>query len=250
MSTLVKDIASLAFPPFCVHCEKLLHFRDNSALCPECKALWDYERAGVCKSCFRPVELCDCVPRRAGKNIRRCFHVAEYDKSVESVARSIVLSCKDNRYTDVYELAINSLEDCLKTHMKSFKNTVITYVPRKRSKVMKTGVDQARIVAEELAQRLGIECVCAIKRHGGSEQKHLDSEQRLENAKKVYSPLNDALISVNSRTVILYDDIVTTGSSATACADVLKGMGARSVYLLCLGRTYPKGKKTGFVGEK
>ncbi len=239
----INKILGLLFPPFCVHCEKLLDFRDESALCPTCRALWEAEKKWVCKDCFKASEECECVPHRASQKIKKTFHVAEYDPTCDSVVRSIILSCKDHNYKSVYSLAVCELEEVLRAHLKSFKNTVITYVPRKREKVLKTGVDQSLLCAKELAKRLDIEFVNAIKRVGGGEQKSLDFEERSENARLSYEAEPKALLAINSRNVIIYDDVMTTGASVSACAEILKTMGARSIFVLCLGRVYRKGRQ-------
>lgn len=243
MKKEISKALGLLFPPFCVHCKTLLPYSEESALCPECQKLWDEEKRSVCKSCYKEVSECECVPHRASKRIKKCFHVAEYDAENDSVLRSILINCKDHDYKYVYELAVNELEALLRTRMRTLKNTVITYVPRKREKVMKFGVDQSLICARELSKRLDIELVNAFRREGGREQKALDSQERMNNAMASYSARESAILAVNSRIVILYDDVVTTGASVSACAELLKTMGARTVYVLCLGRTYPKGKK-------
>ncbi len=239
------NILGLLFPPFCVHCEKLLNYRETVPLCPECRELWEEEKHSICKDCFKKVEECECVPPRAKSKIKKSFHLCEYDPTVKSVTASLVLCCKDHNYKFVNKFVADELEATVRAHLKSFKNTVITYVPRSREKVIKTGVDQSLICARELAKRFDIECVGAIKRVGGTEQKSLDFVERLENARFSYRARNDALLTINSRNVILYDDIVTTGASLCACADILKSMGARTIYALCLGRVYRKGKGNG-----
>lgn len=245
MGSVLNKILGVLFPPFCVHCEKLLDYRDEGALCPDCLALWEKEKKWVCKDCFKNEEVCECVPHRASSKIKKSFHVAEYDPVKESVVRSIILTCKDHNYRSVYELAANELEKVLRLHIKSFKNTVITYVPRKKENIIKTGVDQSLLIAKELSRRLDIEFVPAINRVGGSEQKSLDFEERTENANASYEANENALLAINSRTVILYDDIMTTGASVSTCAEILKSMGARTVYVLCMGRVYRKGRGNG-----
>ena len=244
MKRLINGALGILFPPFCVHCQRLLHFTCTDALCPECQRLWENEKHSVCKSCYKGVEDCECVPSRASKRIKRCYHLTEYDSEEESVTRSILLCCKDHDYAFVNELVSSELEQLLRSRMKSFKNTVITYVPRKNEKVINIGVDQSMTTAMELSKKLEIEFVKAIIRVGGKEQKALDSLERMKNAAMAFAASSSAIPAVNGRTVIIYDDVITTGSSVSACADLLKTMGARTVIVLSLARVYPKIKET------
>jgi len=98
--------------------------------------------------------------------------------------------------------------------------------------------------AMELSKKLEIEFVKAIIRVGGKEQKALDSLERMKNAAMAFAASSSAIPAVNGRTVIIYDDVITTGSSVSACADLLKTMGARTVIVLSLARVYPKIKET------
>lgn len=242
MMGALDNMLGLLFPPFCVHCSRLLEYNSKEALCADCKEMWEDEKVSVCKDCFKSVDVCECLPHRASKKIKKAFHIAEYHPSEESVARSFIITCKDNDYKAVYGFVADELESALRARFRTFKNAVITYVPRKRASVLEKGIDQAQIVAKELALRLDIEYVDAIKRCGGKEQKALDSRERMENARQSFKANEDAILAVASRAVILYDDIMTTGASVSACAEILKNMGARTVYVITFGRAYRKGK--------
>ena len=65
-------------------------------------------------------------------------------------------------------------------------------------------------------------------------QKQLNPSQRLHNLEQAFSP---GQLPGNVHTVILVDDIYTTGSTLEACTRVLKSMGAARVFgiTICIG---------------
>ena len=240
LDEITNAVLGLIYPPVCVHCGEYLDFRTKQALCADCSDKLETELDSVCKDCFKFVRECECVPDRASKKIKKSFHAAEYDPMSESVTRSLVLTAKDHNYKFVGELMSGVLEETLRVHMSSFKGTVLTYVPRSPSKVRKTGVDQAKRTAELLSKKTGISLVHTLLRHGDREQKRLDSDERRENAYSSYTADPTAISEIEGKTVILYDDIMTTGATVSACADIIKTMGAKSVYCLTFGRAYRK----------
>jgi len=237
----VKDaILGLLFPPKCIHCKETLGFRSREALCEKCGELWQGELVSVCKDCFLPVEMCECVPVTAGKSIKTAWHAVEYDPEKDNVTRSLILTSKDHNYRFMYEHIAKTLDDTLHTHTKSLKNVVIAYVPRSPKKVKDTGIDQAKITARLLAKRSSTVCADALIRKGSISQKSLDVEQRAKNARASYFANSKAIETIQGKTVILYDDVMTTGSTMAACADILKAMGAHRVICLTLARAYKK----------
>ncbi|HMW37486.1 MAG TPA: phosphoribosyltransferase family protein, partial [bacterium] len=71
-------------------------------------------------------------------------------------------------------------------------------------------------------------------RHTESQTKMNTAEDRIKNVDGVFIAMADA--SVQDQSVILVDDIITTGSTANACAAALKKAGASKVFVLTVGR--------------
>jgi len=107
---------------------------------------------------------------------------------------------------------------------------IITWVPLSRKRLRRRGYDQARILAEETAKRLGLPCVRLLeKRIDTRPQSGIGNAQmRQKNASGVYvccDPENAA-----GRQILLIDDIVTTGATLSECAAMLKKAGCAGVY--------------------
>ena len=97
-------------------------------------------------------------------------------------------------------------------------------------------------VSEALAEKLGAPCVRLISRKSGSsEQKNLSADERDANVKKLFSLSKEgAAASLDGMTVLMVDDLVTTGATAAACVGLLRAAGAE-VFCAALAYTAKRG---------
>ena len=117
---------------------------------------------------------------------------------------------------------------------------VITYLPRSHKNKANSGFDQGYELAKALSRQTGIELVrCFDRKMGSVEQKNLNTYERRLNMKSAYKT-RDVEDKIKDKTVILVDDIVTTGSSMASCTRLLFSMGAFSVIGICIGLTEKK----------
>lgn len=104
----------------------------------------------------------------------------------------------------------------------------ITYVPMFKKKERKRGYNQARLLAEELAERVDADCVTLLEKI-----KNTDNQASLARAEREIN-LTGAFSAIGTppKTVLLVDDVMTTGATANECAKALKKSGAKIVHLL------------------
>jgi predicted amidophosphoribosyltransferase len=122
--------------------------------------------------------------------------------------------------------------ECLKKGREALgcgKEAVWVPVPPRPGKIKKTGWDQIEHLARLMAGSYKIPVSRCLKRLPSISQKELDREQRRTNLKGRILTVSEA-----PETVILFDDIYTTGSTLDACAQALKNGGSRRVYGVCL----------------
>jgi ComF family protein len=115
-------------------------------------------------------------------------------------------------------------------------NPVLVPVPLHRARLWQRGFNQSALVAREIARRLGIAAdpflIRRIKRTPPLKgMSPLQRRKAVAGAFKV--PDRSA---VEGRTIILVDDVLTTGSTAEACARTLKRAGAARVELVSWAR--------------
>lgn len=106
----------------------------------------------------------------------------------------------------------------------------VCYIPRGRSAALKYGTDQAKALALAIAKELELPCLSLLGRQKGysKAQKHLSASQRVFNARHAFCMKKGA--DCTKLTLLLVDDIVTTGASMAACIRLLRKNGAAGVY--------------------
>jgi ComF family protein len=97
------------------------------------------------------------------------------------------------------------------------------------------GFNQAELLARPIARRRGLPLVNALRRKRSTEvQAGLAMAGRRRNVTGAFAAREGA--DVKGKRILLIDDVMTTGATASACASVLKRAGAASVSLATLAR--------------
>lgn len=117
---------------------------------------------------------------------------------------------------------------------------VLVPVPLHRSRQRDRGYNQAELLAHELARRTGLRVWPALVRHRATQRQHsLDRATRLRNLSQAMA-LSAARPPAGQQdalpTVVLVDDILTTGATLEACAVILRAAGAPAVYGFAVAR--------------
>jgi len=123
---------------------------------------------------------------------------------------------------------------------------LILPVPLHRSRERERGYNQAELLARGFRRALRERSVSAFQLDGGSlARKHstapqsgLSVQARRENVRSVFTATAPGRL--RDRDVILVDDVMTTGATASACAAELKRAGVRRVVVLALARATPQ----------
>ena len=112
-----------------------------------------------------------------------------------------------------------------------------TSVPTHKSKIKKRGYDQTRLIAVNAADLYKCKYKkLLIQYKSNKSQKGLSAKERRKNVKDIYKISEK--YNVQGKTILIIDDVVTTGSTLSACADILLQNGAKAVY--CATITYTK----------
>ena len=149
------------------------------------------------------------------------------------------LKHKDERRVFIYavhEMA-RPLRRLLNDLAVSDETVLVIYPPRRTKAVRRDGFDQAKRLAQALSRAEGFAFASLLERIGrGREQKHLNAAERRKNAHGTYG-LKARCPDLAGKTLILVDDLYTTGATLRACAELLVAAGADRVILATVGRT-------------
>lgn len=212
MRAFFSGILDLLYPKKCAFCRSLV--RDGRMLCPDCEKTLPFPSREQERMSIPPLELCLAPLYYTGKVrdslLRYKFHGAA-------------------AYAGIYgEL----MADCIQRH--SVNADRITWVPLSRQRLRRRGYDQAKLLAREISRRTGIPCarlVIKIK-NNPAQSGRKGMKERTENVRGVYR----AEDVQPGESILLVDDIVTTGSTLKAAAAVLLEAGAASVTGLAAAR--------------
>lgn len=116
-----------------------------------------------------------------------------------------------------------------------FRDAVLVPVPMDRAAARKRGFNQAELLADEISAATGVPVLRdALHKVLRTPPQSLTKRgRRAENVRHAFAPHNDG---VRGKRVLLVDDLVTSGATASACASGLLAVGAGSVTVLCVAR--------------
>jgi predicted amidophosphoribosyltransferase len=143
------------------------------------------------------------------------------------VARDLVAALKFRRLLPVADLMAERIHWVAPAHMLS--GTVVP-VPTAPARVRGRGFDPAAELAGALAERLETSVEPCLRRRGGGRQVGRRRAERVG-----HPPRIQAHGSV-PRSVLLVDDVLTTGATLSACAKALRAAGAARVVAVTFAR--------------
>ena len=107
----------------------------------------------------------------------------------------------------------------------------VTYVPMTKKGIKERGYNQAELLADELAKLKHLKlCRLLTKIEDSKPQHQLSAEERKTNLKGKFAASPDC----RGMRLLLVDDVLTTGSTLTECAETLYNQGADLVYGICV----------------
>lgn len=110
----------------------------------------------------------------------------------------------------------------------------IVGVPMSRARERRRGYNQAELLGRALARRIGVRCDMTLlaRRGDGAMQSTLPKRARAANVRGLFA----ASSRVKGKSILLVDDICTTGETLRACADALHAAGAARVCALTVAK--------------
>ncbi len=226
------------YPHRCPVCDGALFLSDRFWIHPECRKKLSFVHQPFCFGCGKGLkdpcaEYCSDCRRRRRNFVRNVAALHYNDAARDSIVRF--------KYHGRQQYAVSYAEEIWalrREEILSFKADALIPVPIHRNRLMKRGYNQAELLADELSKLSGIPLRSDIlfRTKKTRTQKALGPEARIRNLADAFAVRNKKKIS-SLKTVILVDDIYTTGSTLEACTRVLLAAGVKKVYgvTLCVG---------------
>lgn len=221
--------------PKCVCCRRRLDYSDI-ALCPDCYREYVQSSNRSCSRCSKVLSRCTCSMAYLEKHkVKRVIKLFRYLQREENrAANSLIYSLKNDNRKDVLEFCANRLADAILSSVDLRPGTIITNVPRRNSAILKYGIDQSALLGRAVGQRIGAEYRSLFYSRTKTAQKNLHGDERLANAS--YDIKDEG--SLKGHDLIIVDDVITTGASMGAVADLASSLGAREIIAVSIGITY------------
>jgi competence protein ComFC len=223
----IKDtLLDILFPKFCIGCG-----RKGKYIC---------ERCNIFTSEVEPIYF-----QQEKYGLDSLISIWEY----EGLMKKAIHQIKYQGVTDIIKELVSLIN--IEIESNSGLRPVITYVPMYKKREKKRGFNQAKIIAQEIAKKTNCQVVSLLKKIKDTKpQMELKQKERLENIKgcfelslkEVRPPQNlhssfQEVGPLKNLSVLLVDDVYTTGATMRECAKVLKKAGVKKVIGFVLART-------------
>lgn len=231
LRTCARWTLDFALPRRCPGCGAIVD--EVHSFCPDCWKQVEFLGSGGCRTCGLPLQATDldvCAPCLAvPPRIARTRAAVAYDE----LSRNLAIRLKYGRKVAIARTMARYMAPLVE---RSGDDSVLVPVPLHRSRLWRRGFNQSALVASELSRRLQINTeLFALRRVRRTPPLKgmglLQRRRTVAGAFKVADPAR-----VKGKTVILVDDVLTTGSTAEACARTLRRAGAARVELISWAR--------------
>ena len=203
---MIRHLMEWLFPRKCILCRSLLS-KTETDLCTKCRL--DQPEYPYGRKKVPHVENLTAVWRYTG-DVRKSLHRYKFGKA--------------RHYAPVYGrlLAMRILRDLPQAD-------IITWVPVSRKRLRQRGYDQVRLLAEAVSLELGIPAQPLLNKFRDNQPNSglKTPEERRANVLGAYKAVGQERF--RGKRVLLLDDIITTGATASECARVLLTAGAEEV---------------------
>lgn len=227
---LIKKIGDWVYPPVCLCC--LSPVQEDNQLCSICWGQVQFIENPFCKRCGQPFEL------NLFETCRRCYAFTPQCDQIrsifiyDSVIKKLILKFKhgDKLYLSVF------MAQWMRKRYPELMNEadLVIPIPLYWTRLVKRQYNQAAILAQKLCieESEGKFSTILRRKRPTPSQGHQSRSQRYENMKGAFYVKKPEVIK--GKSILLVDDVVTSGATLEECAYTLKRAGAERVYAITI----------------
>ncbi len=208
LSVLTERMLQLLYPPRCLFCDIILPPDGSCERCAD--AAKRLKRVGEQRT------------NHTGRNLANLGVVVSsfiYTGAVSDAVARYKFEGKRDLYRDMVAYMVEDVTDCIDAAVD-----LVAHVPSGRG-----GGDHAKLLAKGMAQRLQIPFAAVLSKIRKTEKQHILTRQgRVTNIKDAFAVRHPDILK--EKTVLLCDDVVTSGNTLNECAAALRRAGAKQVY--------------------
>jgi competence protein ComFC len=228
LRSLLSDLLDFVYPPQCQICRQGFEATDgNIWLCETCRKKMQMLPLPVCPVCRMSLPDPDrsCTKCRKLVTIKWLYSLGMYDEYWSHLIKAFKYLPRPNLGKYLAKMLADNLREF--PHLKGID--AVCAVPIHRQKEAKRGFNQAEIVAGEVARQLELLYLPGqlVQVKDNHDQIGLNLEERFRNVQGIYSVKEE--FALRDKSVLLIDDVTTSGATLHAAAAALLTAGARSV---------------------
>lgn len=216
-------ILNLLFPPKCAACDNLIPW--DETFCRECLPEIEYLDGKLCEKCGIPMNTSSPSPvcsRCSGQKLyfRKNISLLEHRGKAREAVLNMKYKSEALTFTLGRELARRIKDEDLNAE-------ILTFVPMTRKEENKKSKNIPYLLSKAAGEELKVpvrELLVKVKET--QKQKDLTAKQRALNVHNAFDVAED----VRGKTILIVDDVFTTGSTMNECAKMLVKNGAKAVY--------------------
>ena len=209
-----EELNELATNSTCVDCKENLPF--ITSCCDRCGLPVPDDFVGVCQQC-----------KRDNYNFVKARSVFAYSSKVKSLIRKVKFRSKKVFLEQMAKLLHDTFVNW------NIKVDLIAYVPMFPKNEKLRGFNQAKILAEELSKLTNIPTTdCCLKIKNTQNQRDLSFQMRKDNIKDAFKIDANKKSTIKNKTILIVDDVFTTGATTSELSETLKLAGAKDCYVL------------------
>jgi len=236
------SLLDLIYPPYCLRCYKSLINEKCKFICPDCLQAAESMRIDIENICLK----CGMFLGPASGQRQNCqscetMHFAFKRNiafgSYEEALRDLILIYKYSCEKALTGILSGFLAERIKKEPEIISRiNLIMPVPLTKRKKKLRGFNQSELIAKGLADEFGllISINNLIRIKELPPQAALSRAERINNMKGAFGILNNS--ELKDKSVLVVDDVLTTGATAGEISRILKNAGAKEVYIAVLAR--------------
>ena len=232
----LRALVSLFYPPHCAICA--VPVADHAYLCAACSEKAPRIKPPFCATCSEPFDGSITDTFSCANCAHRTLHFTSAVSAYRSrgVVRKIIHDFKYGKQLHLRHVIgdwlVQTLDD---PRLVGRQVDLVVPVPLHPARKRERGFNQAELLAEALSAHAGLPMRNALERiRYTTTQTAFDRSERMENLRDAFRLRKKA--DVRRLRVLLIDDVLTTGSTLSECARVLKASGAISVHAATAAR--------------
>lgn len=216
-------LLSILFPERCKYCNKVIDLRET--ICKTCRNTLHTIGKGICKKCGVETEFCHC-------DGRKIFYEAVcapfyYDGAATKGLHNL----KFRNHPEIAKVFAKDMAECFINNYSDYDFDYCTFVPSTKEDLKKRGYNQAKLLAENMCSFINLECKELLFKAFSTVPQHtLGGIERSGNLLGAFT-VNEEF-DIENKSILLCDDIKTTGSTLNECAKTLLIGGAAEVFCI------------------